>query len=188
LRGSKSELNFLPPEILRQRQRRRNFWLYSPLVVLGLVLIGGLFYCPIYLASQYQKEIDRCNQEYRELAQAQSYYKQSQDLKADYDRKHQAVDIIHKKQVDIVEIIDGISSVLPPEVSVTCLEVNSSKGVNLTFETDSALRTAQFIVGLRNLPFFEEVEPKQVPLRGPVKEVRLEMPLKGAGSAKSDTT
>lgn len=188
MRISKTDLNFLPPEILKQRQRRRRFLIYSPLVLLGLVVVGGLFYCPQYLAGQCQAKIDQFNREYQQLAQAKSYYEKSQELKADYERKHQAVENIHKHKVDIVEIIDGISSVLPPGVSVTCLEVISSQGVNITFQTDSALRTAQFIVGLRNLPYFEEVEPKQVPLRGSVEEVRLEMRFRGVKTPETDKT
>jgi len=186
LRAPKLELNFLPPAILEERQRRRNFLLYSPLVILAGLLLGGIFYLPQYQAERYQRQIDQCNLKYADLARAKSYYIKSRELKANYDQSHRAVQNIQQKQVDIVEIINGISSVLPPEVYVTCLEVNSSQGVILTFETDSALRTAQFIVGLRNLPFFQEVEPVEVPLRGRVEEVKLEMPFKGVKAIQTE--
>ncbi len=179
MRALKLELNFLPPAILKRRQRRRNFLLYSPLVFLGVIVIAGFFYFPHYLAGKYQAEIARYNQKYELLAPAQSYYQKLQETKADYERSHRNFRKIQEQQVDLIGIIDGISEVLPPEVNVTSLEVDSSEGINLVFETDSALRTAQFIVGLRNLSFFEEVEPKGAPLRGELEEVKLEMPFKG---------
>ena len=183
MKAVKTEFNFLPPSILEQRAKRRRIIRWSPLV-LGVVLsLIALFYAPQYMAGRYRAEIDRVDQEYAYLTPAMAYFNQAQELQAKYQARQQAMAQINGKKVPLVEIIDGISGVVPPGVKVTRLAVNAGSGVTLDFETDSALPTARFIVGLRTLPFFGAVEPQQVPLRGSLEAVSLELPFKGAKPA-----
>lgn len=179
MKAVKTEFNFLPMPLLEQRHRRQMILRLSPLVLAAFLLIAGAFYAPVYLAAKCRAEIDQINKEYSDLTPAATYYNKAKELKAGYLGRRQAMIDIEKMNVPLVEIIDGISSVVPPEVRVTKLSIDAAKGVDLTFETDSALRTAQFIVGLRTLPFFGEIEPEQVPLRELTEEVVLKMPFKG---------
>lgn len=183
MKTAKTEFNFLPPLLLEQRERRRQILKWSPLVLGVILLLAGLFYSPVYIAGKYQAEIDQINDKYGYLTPAVIYYNQAKKLQSRYKTSSQAIAEIKQKRVPLVEIIDGISGVVPPRVKVTSLSVNAAQGVTLVFETDSALPTAQFIVGLRTLPFFEEVEPQQVPLRGSMEEVILELPFKGVKPA-----
>ncbi|MGE5544117.1 MAG: hypothetical protein ACM3UW_04015 [Bacillota bacterium] len=179
MKAVKKDFNFLPTPLLEQRQRRQRILRLSPLVLAAVLLIAGAFYAPVYLAAKCQAEIDQIKEKYSYLTPAVPYYNKAIELETGYNESRRAIVEIEKMSVPLAEIIDGISSVMPPEVRVTRLSVDSTQGVTLTFETDSALRTAQFIVGLRTLPFFGVIEPKQVPLHKLTDEVVLEMPFRG---------
>lgn len=171
------DLNFLPASILEAYRRHRRRLLYTPAVLLGVLLLGAALYLPVYLAEIYRDEIDRHWKQYAELAAAQPVYEKLQSLEAEFDRQHKTVQGIEDRRVEVAQLIDGISDILPPGVWVVELEVLSGRGVFLKFESSCPLQTARLIVGLRQLGFFERVEPEQVLLRP--GEVELKMPFKG---------
>ncbi len=173
------DLNFLPTCILQAR-RRRVQRLYLILSAWGVALVlGAAIYAPFYVAGSYCTQIEDYREQYRELEAARPYYEQLQRTKAQFSLQTQTIELINEQRVEVVELIDGISRILPPGVHVTMMEVDASSGVHLKFEVESPVQTAQVIVGLRSLGIFEQVEPTKVPLRYGREVIELKMHFTG---------
>ncbi|NLC08223.1 MAG: hypothetical protein GX755_09720 [Syntrophomonadaceae bacterium] len=176
------ELNFLPAEIILQRMRTRTIFVFTLLATLGVALLGVAVYTPIYLEKMYRAKIDQYQAQYATLEAALPYYNQLQSLEAQYQQSQKVIRTLEGQRKPIVKIINQISSVLPPGVRVTKMEVDVATGVSLEVQTPGPTDTARLIVGLRNLGLFEQVEPKEVTLQDKPGTVKLQLPFKGVAS------
>lgn len=174
------ELNFLPLDILQERENAERRRKLAPIIAAGILAALAAFLTLPLMTFYYQKQIAAYQAEYTRLQAANTYYEQRVQLDKEYNEKLTAINTLEAKNKDITKLIDEIAGIVPDGVVVTKLGIQSDGGVILTFETDSAYETAQFIVGLRSLDIFKEVEPKQVPLRGFMQEVQMELPFKDA--------
>lgn len=176
------DLNFLPADLLAVREKRQKLRMMSPLIAAGALLVLLVFAWQPVWAWYYQKQIDEAKLQLAQLQSGEVYYKQLTDLMAVNSQYNQAVGSMKGTCVDVAALLDEIASVLPDGVVLTSMEVDAGWGVVLKFEADSALKTAQFVLGLRSLHRFEQVEPKAVPLRDGIAEIQLELPFTGVTS------
>ncbi|MGE5371583.1 MAG: PilN domain-containing protein [Solirubrobacterales bacterium] len=178
------DLNFLPADLLAAREKRQKLRMMSPLIAAGALLVILVFAWQPVMAWYYQNQIDEEQLKLAQLQGAEGYYKQLTDLKALNIQYNQAIGSMKGTCVDVAALMDEIASVLPDNVELTSLEVDAGWGVTLKFETDSALKTAQFVLGLRSLNRFQQVEPNTVPLREGTAEIELELPFAGVTSER----
>ncbi|MGE5416833.1 MAG: PilN domain-containing protein [Acidobacteriota bacterium] len=175
------EINFLPADLIEERQRKKRLLLAVPGIVLVVFALAVVMYYPQYMQKQIQNEIDGMQEQISVMAPVKVFAERRDSEKGQFDKYNTAVSSLEQKKTSAVMLIDGISSVLPPGVYITQMNIINSWGVKISIKVDNALDMARLITGLRSLGWFETVEPTQVPLRGSTGIIQMDLPFKGVG-------
>ncbi|MGE5406029.1 MAG: hypothetical protein ACM3PP_13960, partial [Candidatus Saccharibacteria bacterium] len=157
------DFNFLPLDILERRQRQYRWRKYSPLVLLIVLVVAAVFWIPLLYEGQIQQEIDKSKIEQANAKIIESHFNTLKGCQNQRNELRSITKSIYSQERRIAPIIDKISTIVPPGVKITELESVSSSGIRLKFESPDPVQTSRFIVGLRNLEIFEQVNVNLTP-------------------------
>ncbi|MGE5417376.1 MAG: hypothetical protein ACM3UZ_11630 [Acidobacteriota bacterium] len=172
------DFNFLPLDILKERQRQYRWRRYSPLVLLAVIILAAAFWIPLLYEGQIQQEIDKSKIEEANAKIVESRFKALKGLQKDRNELRTVTNNIYAQEILVAPAIQKISTIIPPGVKVTELEAVSSAGIRLKFESIDPVQTSRFIVGLRSLGIFEQVDVSLTPWDNQY-ETELKMAYKG---------
>ncbi|MBO8137641.1 MAG: hypothetical protein H0Z40_05845 [Desulfotomaculum sp.] len=186
MKVKEKELNFLPPRIIRLRQKRkRNIYYFITSMVL-LILAGGAYLIPSRTIDIYQNKLAYLEQQLNDLDAAKPYYEELTGLKKELQRKQTALREIKNTRHGITGLIKQINSILPRACYVSLLDIKNEELI-IEVVTNNPVETAQVQVGLRNLDLFENVSLSavgEVPFAEGPQPVQFRVKYKGAAEGR----
>lgn len=145
-----SEINLVPSKIVGEQQKQKNINLlnvYSLIMILLTFLAAVvLFYLKISLNQDYSKWQKELRQKMERLA----VYKKTEGVLSFLNQKQEVYQTYQQESFKNIDLWDKLKQKLPPAGSFQKLDIKEDGSVLLSYETESFLEAANFLVGLQN--------------------------------------
>ncbi len=174
------EMNFLPARIILERRRKKNKQLMVMGVFMATVVLVLSFWIPHKIEKRYLGKIGELEDELTLLQQSDDIYNLLVNKQKELERNVSTVNSLEDSAMFMVlPFVQRISEQLPAGAYITNLSVRPEQGADISFYTPGPVKTAEIVVGLRRLDYFESVNLSVVPLAQEAKTIQFKLQFKG---------
>lgn len=178
------EINFIPVFVIEERKRIAR--MIRVAIITAVITLAGfaIYFLPDIQISILKDTLRNYDTELNYLDDIKKIERKLKEVETKLTNKKKILEEINKEEVDIIFLIDKLSSARPPNVILTYLSIDKNKEVNVSYIVNNPVEATQLVNNLINLNIFEKVELPSIPLMDKKTDISFKLKLKTNSSSE----
>lgn len=178
------QINFIPDFMVSERAVLRRRYLIALITFITTLFCFSLYFIPELKEFTLEHQLQNINIEIKALTDEKALQEKLDSIQARVERKRAILQEIANSDVDVLYVINKITSSVPSNVMLSYINISGRDKVGISYSVNSPADLPVLVNRLRELDLFETVSMPNIPIMDKKTDVSFALKLKSGAALR----
>ncbi len=178
MKGISKEINFIPDFMEKEKEQKKRMVKVAILTTIFTLMCFAVYFIPDLQTEFMEAELTSLESREKLMADVKQIKDDLEDTEKKLNQKKSIIEEVSKGEVDIVFVLDKLTSAAPQNVKLSYFSTSDSGEISASYIINNPVEGTKLVANLRKFDIFERVDMPSMPMVDRKTDISFRLKLK----------